>query len=163
MVYDWSDGGDTEVVIEDIEHTELDMIEMYDDQQKQWRFNDEQGAAFQRNRFTNLSRIREKLMTMEVMEMEFNDILKATVEDTLAMEDVARWLPSSAYEQGCNAHMGDNITSLLLYGDTSNQKKIYRQLKTNWFFPPGEKSVMEIASLIKGETSLTQLKKSKSN
>ena len=51
MVYDWSDGGDAEVVIEDIEHTELDMIEMYDDQQKDWRFNDEQGAAFQRNRY----------------------------------------------------------------------------------------------------------------
>ena len=32
--------------MEDIEHTELDMIEIYDDQQKEWRFHDEQGAAY---------------------------------------------------------------------------------------------------------------------
>lgn len=32
--------------MEDIEHTELDMIELYDDQQKEWRFHDEQGSAY---------------------------------------------------------------------------------------------------------------------
>ena len=105
LVYDWSDGGDAEVVVEDIENTELDMIEIYDDQQKEWRFHDEQGAAFQRNRYTNHKRVYEKMATLRVLEMEFNDILLPTVEDTNAMEDVFRFLPSQAYSVGANAHL----------------------------------------------------------
>jgi len=53
LVYDWSEGGDTEVVIEDIENTELDMIEMYSNQQKDWRFHHETIAAQKRYQCTS--------------------------------------------------------------------------------------------------------------
>ena len=111
-------------------------------------------------RYTNLNRIHEKLATLDVLEMEFNDILRANCEDTIAMEDVIRWLPSHAYEFGYNAHLGDNMATTLLWGDKSNLRKLQRQFKYNWFFPVAEKSLLERASLLKGETSLTQLKKS---
>ena len=61
LVYDWSEGGDTEVVIEDIENTELDMIELYSDQQKDWRFHNETNAAQKRFQCTNPLWIKAKL------------------------------------------------------------------------------------------------------
>merc|ERR1719270_241413 len=64
LVYDWSEGGDTEVVIEDIEATELDMIEMYSNQQKDWRFGDEVVAAQKRYQCTNPMWVEKKLRTL---------------------------------------------------------------------------------------------------
>jgi len=36
-MYDWSEGGDTEVVVEDIERLNMDYWDKYDIQQKDWR------------------------------------------------------------------------------------------------------------------------------
>ena len=41
LVYDWSDGGDTEVVVEDIERLNMDYFDKYDKQQKDWRMHNE--------------------------------------------------------------------------------------------------------------------------
>lgn len=163
LVYDWSDGGDAEVVVEDIENTELDMIEIYDDQQKEWRFHDEQGAAFQRNRYTNHKRVYEKMATFRVLEMEFNDILLPTVEDTNAMEDVYRFLPSQAYSVGANAHLGDDTSMLTLFGLNSKQHKQYRKLEGQFYFEwTAATTKLEKVGLVKGDHSLNELKKSKS-
>ena len=40
-MYDWSDGGDTEVVVEDIERLNMDYFDKYDKQQKDWRMHNE--------------------------------------------------------------------------------------------------------------------------
>lgn len=45
LVYDWSEPGDAEVVVEDIENLNLDDIDYYDDQQSDWRFHNEAGAS----------------------------------------------------------------------------------------------------------------------
>ena len=36
-MYDWSEGGDTEVVVEDIERLNMDYFDKYDKQQQDWR------------------------------------------------------------------------------------------------------------------------------
>ena len=41
LVYDWSEPGDMEIVVEDIEALEFDLIEEWDEQQKDWRFQKE--------------------------------------------------------------------------------------------------------------------------
>ncbi len=53
LVYDWSEPGDTEIVVEDIEALELDLIPAYDEQQRDWRFNTEETAMSLRFAFTN--------------------------------------------------------------------------------------------------------------
>jgi hypothetical protein len=40
-MYDWSEGGDTEVVVEDIERLNMDYWDKYDKQQKDWRMHTE--------------------------------------------------------------------------------------------------------------------------
>jgi hypothetical protein len=44
-MYDWSEGGDTEVVVEDIERLNMDYWDKYDKQQKDWRMHTEVHAA----------------------------------------------------------------------------------------------------------------------
>ena len=41
-MYDWSEPGDMEVVVEDIESLEFDLLEEWDEQQKDWRFANEE-------------------------------------------------------------------------------------------------------------------------
>lgn len=37
LIYDWSDGGDVEVVVEDIERLDIDSYTDYDEKMKDWR------------------------------------------------------------------------------------------------------------------------------
>ena len=40
-MYVWSEGGDTEVVVEDIERLNMDFFDKYDKQQQDWRMQKE--------------------------------------------------------------------------------------------------------------------------
>lgn len=51
LVYDWSEPGDAEVVVEDIENLNMDNIDYYDDQQSDWRFYNEEGASIIRYKY----------------------------------------------------------------------------------------------------------------
>ena len=42
LVYDWTEPGDMEIVVEDIEALEFDYLEQWDEQQKDWRFETEE-------------------------------------------------------------------------------------------------------------------------
>ena len=44
LQYDWSEGGDVEVVVEDIERLQMDYHDKYDKQQKDWRLHNEDGC-----------------------------------------------------------------------------------------------------------------------
>ena len=157
LVYDWSDGGDAEVVVEDIEHTELDMIEMYDDQQKEWRFHDEQTAAYQRNLFTNLTHIGRKLDTLEVSEMSYNDLLKARTEDYIQMSCLMRLLPSNAYGYGNNAHLGDDLTWQTFWGSEYASRQMRRRFKYDWFFPNEQPNTLERKAVLEGKMKLDEI------
>lgn len=51
LVYDWSEGGDPEVVVEYIEQLNLDYYNKYDKQQKDWRLHNEVYYFFFNNIF----------------------------------------------------------------------------------------------------------------
>ena len=42
LVYDWTEPGDMEIVVEDIEALEFDYLEQWDEQQKDWRLETEE-------------------------------------------------------------------------------------------------------------------------
>ena len=44
LTYNWSDEGDTEVVVEDIERLQLEYFDKYDKQQSDWRRYKEVGG-----------------------------------------------------------------------------------------------------------------------
>jgi len=50
LVYDWSEGGEAEIVVEDIEKLPMDMLPRYDNQQKDWKLINEETAANARYR-----------------------------------------------------------------------------------------------------------------
>lgn len=134
LVYDWSDGGDTEIVIEDIEKTELDLIELYDDQQRDWRFNNEEGAVLARRVFTMRNKILEKLNAFTTEEHLYCDTLVAGHEDTQRMNELMKWLKKENYETGWNA--GDpNVAMKSWFGDIfGDDYKLFASFKWNQYW-----------------------------
>ncbi len=61
LVYDWSEPGDTEIVVEDIEKLNFDYFGNYEEPQKDWRLYNEMYATIARLKY---SRSRD-LMKME--------------------------------------------------------------------------------------------------
>lgn len=116
LVYDWSDGGDTEVVIEDIENTELDMIELYGNQQKDWRYYHEAIAAQKRYQCTNLRWIAKKLNCFHVDDIWYNEIWLSNTEDANTMTDIFRHVSQERYAPGANKHLGDDMMMINLFG-----------------------------------------------
>merc|ERR1739844_408993 len=133
LVYDWSDGGDTEVVIEDIEATELDMIEMYSNQQKDWRFGDEVVAAQKRYQCTNPLWVEKKLDTFRIDEASYSQILRAPPDQTREMMEIFRHVSQDRYAPGANKHLGDNTLMMDLFGMHSDWKN-RQAFKMNKFF-----------------------------
>merc|ERR1719187_1236074 len=103
LQYDWSEGGDVEVVVEDIERLQMDYHDKYDKQQKDWRLHTEDGFASKRNLYT----MKHKLLGY------FNDpfwgcdrLILSTAEAT-EQDRVRRSLPGNFYRAGFNTDLGD--------------------------------------------------------
>ena len=131
MVYDWSEGGDLEIVVEDIEKTELDNIELYDDQQRDWRFSNEEGATRIRKQFTHPSWIDRKLKSTVVMESFFSDTLMADEPVVEEMEQIMRWVKNINFQEGWNRDDEGRAMKMLI-GDWSNEEyKRFAAMKWN--------------------------------
>lgn len=103
LSYDWSEGGDPEVVVEDIEALNMDYHDKYDKQQKDWRLLTEDGFASKRNIYT------EQTELMNGFQAPFlsPDQLILTNEEALEMERVLSILPGNRYKHGFNTILGD--------------------------------------------------------
>jgi len=103
LQYDWSEGGDVEVVVEDIERLQMDYHDKYDKQQKDWRLHTEDGFASKRNLYTNKDKIRN----------QFNDPfwgadkLILTAPEGTEQERIRMALPGNFYKYGFNTILGD--------------------------------------------------------
>lgn len=109
LVYDWSEPGDAEVVVEDIENLNMDDIDYYDDQQSDWRFHNEQGAAVVRYQYTNYEQLYRKMQCFNGMSEHITDAdhIWISTEEVIAFEEVMRWIESSRYHYGFNKKLGD--------------------------------------------------------
>jgi len=103
LTYDWSEGGDAEVVVEDIERLNMDYHDKYDKQQKDWRLLTEDGFASKRNLYTERNQLRA----------QFNDPfwdadkLILTTDEALVQEKIRMQLPGNEYWYGYNTILGD--------------------------------------------------------
>jgi NADH dehydrogenase (ubiquinone) 1 alpha subcomplex subunit 10 len=104
LVYDWSNGGEPEVVVEDIERIDFDRFDHYDPKMKDWRLPDEWAWCELRMRWTD-----EKCNLMNYFNVPRFDVpeLMTTADDEKAFMDVWREAPGMKYRYGYNADMGD--------------------------------------------------------
>merc|ERR1719397_1480960 len=70
LSYDWSEGGDTEVVVEDIERMEMDYHDKYDRQQLDWRMLTEDNFGQARLNYTGDTEV--VVEDIERMEMDYH-------------------------------------------------------------------------------------------
>jgi len=103
LTYDWSEGGDVEVVVEDIERLNMDYHDKYDKQQKDWRLLTEDGFASKRNLYTHkqsiIGQFRDPFW-------DADKLIFSTAEGTEA-EKVRVVLPGNEYMYGYNTILGD--------------------------------------------------------
>lgn len=103
LSYDWSEGGDVEVVVEDIERLNLDYHDKYDKQQKDWRLHTEDGFASKRQQYTNYSKLRNQFSDP----FWTADKLIFSSAEGLELEKLKATLPGNEYQYGYNTVLGD--------------------------------------------------------
>ncbi|XP_042216693.1 NADH dehydrogenase [ubiquinone] 1 alpha subcomplex subunit 10, mitochondrial-like [Homarus americanus] len=105
LVYDWSEKGDCEVVVEDIERLNFE-FDKNDPKMADWKLTDEWDWCKQRMLFTkNKDKI---LMWMNVPGFSVPELV-VNAEDHKVFEDVWWNAPGMKYAEGFNADMGDQF------------------------------------------------------
>lgn len=107
LVYDWSEPGETDIVVEDIENLNMENIDYYDDQQLDWRFYTEEMASNVRYRFTNSTMLLHKFNCLTDVVNIDADHLHFETEERNQWEYVAKYLESERYAIGFNTKLGD--------------------------------------------------------
>lgn len=115
LVYDWSEPGDMEIVVEDIEALNFDFLEETDEQQKDWRLGREEGYAIMRERYCNATNRDQLFRQIGNTNRSIHAVhLWKEPNEQEHLEDVMMWIKSERYAPGFNASMGD--TNILLRG-----------------------------------------------
>jgi NADH dehydrogenase (ubiquinone) 1 alpha subcomplex subunit 10 len=119
LVYDWTSGGETEVVVEDIERIDFDRFDHHDPKMKDWRIPTEWEWCEMRMRFTD-----EKCTLMNNFGIPRFDVpeLTRSPEDSKIWRDVWFTAPGMNYLTGYNADMGD--TGLITKTKTPTQAQM---------------------------------------
>lgn len=104
LVYDWSNGGEAEVVVEDIERIDFDRFDHYDPKMKDWRYPNEWEWCEMRMRFTD-----EKPDLMNYFNVPRFDVPELTTspEDSKKFNDIWYNAPGMKYRYGYNEDVGD--------------------------------------------------------
>lgn len=105
LVYDWSQGGDVEVIVEDIERIDFDHFDKYDEKMEDWRLEMEEDWAVQRSLYAD-----KKAELMQYMCVPRFDVPELIVEaDDIKMTDdvIDERAKGFKYDVGYNTDMGD--------------------------------------------------------
>jgi len=103
LQYDWSEGGDIEVVVEDMERLQMDYHDKYDKQQKDWRLHTEDGFASKRYLYTNKISVRNQFRDP----FWSADKLILSAYEGKEAEVIRQELPGNYYRPGYNTELGD--------------------------------------------------------
>lgn len=104
LVYDWTNGGETEVVVEDIERIDFDRFDHQDNKLKDWRLHNEWAWCELRIQYTD-----DKYELENFFNVPRFDVPELTTEH----DDFEKWrdawfsAPGMKYDFGFNADMGD--------------------------------------------------------
>lgn len=118
LVYDWSDGGDTEVVVEDIERLNMDYFDKYDKQQKDWRMHNEENYAKKRLELTR----RDMFLSYFNVDYWHADKVNRSQTERADFLKYSHRVPGSRYIQGFNEELG-NPSALLRPSFMSNWRR----------------------------------------
>jgi len=121
LMYDWSEGGDTEVVVEDIERLNMDYFDKYDKQQEDWRMFKEDNYAAARLTYTQRERV---LNNFKVDYWEHDRILRTPTEYVEFMQQAFK-LPGNQYIAGFNAEEGDTVPLVKVGIGLSSQTNLF--------------------------------------
>jgi len=108
LVYDWTEPGDMEIVVEDIEALNFDFLEETDEQQKDWRMGNEENYAVARQKYCRADN-RERLYSQcGTTKRNYSCVnLFKEPEEQIALEEVLYWIKSFRYAADFNPPMGD--------------------------------------------------------
>lgn len=104
LIYDWTEVGDTEILVEDIERLDFDQYTVYDKKMEDWRRVDKWDWNISRHRFTH--RQDELMVYTSIRSTWCPEILIPSV-DMHCYDKILSETPGSKYAKGFNADMGD--------------------------------------------------------
>lgn len=105
LVYDWSDGGDVEVVVEDIERIDFNKYTKHEKKMQDWRLDDEEEWAFARHTFAD--RKDELLFYLSVPRFDVPELVNEA-DDIKRARDVWNDAPGERFMKGFNENEGDS-------------------------------------------------------
>lgn len=105
LVYDWTEGGETEVVVEDIERIDFDRFGHYDQKMKDWRIMTEWEWCEKRMEYTS-----DKSDIMNYCNIPRFDVpeLVRDADHAKLLRDVYNDAPGMQFVHGYNENMGDS-------------------------------------------------------
>jgi len=104
LVYDWSEEGDPEVVVEDIEALNMDYHDKYDKQQKDWRMHLEEHYSTARGYYTNKVHV---LHNFEYPYFSCDKIWNSS-DENVEWDRLSARMPGNKYVPGYNESEGDS-------------------------------------------------------
>lgn len=105
LIYDWTEAGDPEVVVEDIERIDFDRFGHYDPKMEDWRIMTEWEWCEKRMEYTT---DREDIISyFNVPRWDVPELIM-NADDAKILEDVMDEAPGNKYSPGYNADMGDS-------------------------------------------------------
>uniref|UniRef100_A0A182N286 NADH dehydrogenase [ubiquinone] 1 alpha subcomplex subunit 10, mitochondrial n=1 Tax=Anopheles dirus TaxID=7168 RepID=A0A182N286_9DIPT len=116
LIYDWSDYGETEVVVEDIERIDFDRFDKDDPKMRDWVMENEEDWTEARSRYMN------KPDLMNSLNVPRFDVPELTVspDDFKAWYDVWYSAPGMQFRKGYNEECGDTGILTKLKSDFRN-------------------------------------------
>ncbi|XP_013783567.1 NADH dehydrogenase [ubiquinone] 1 alpha subcomplex subunit 10, mitochondrial-like [Limulus polyphemus] len=121
LIYDWSNYGDVEVVVEDIERIDFDRFEKHDPKLKDWRIDDRWEWNGLRRTFSNM---KYKLMSLfGIPNLNVPELL-ISAEDYKKYIDVMENAPGNKYAKGFNKDMGDKGILFKMFLNYRDSQKV---------------------------------------
>jgi NADH dehydrogenase (ubiquinone) 1 alpha subcomplex subunit 10 len=119
--YDWSEGGETEVVVEDIERLQLEYFDKYDKQQSDWRMFKEDNYSQRRSLYTQKDWIRSSVYRVQYLDA---DLVETDGAENLEFQKVAHKLPGNYWAMGYNEEVGEKAPWIKI-GKEQNATPMY--------------------------------------
>lgn len=133
LVYDWTEPGDLEVVVEDIEALNFDFQEETSEQQKDWRLGKEDQYARVREEFCNSLKRDQIYRQMGNTKRNYSCVhLWREPHEQEQLEDALYWIKSERYAVGYNTSMGDK--NLLFRGFPFSPNDLYTWNRRNRYW-----------------------------
>jgi NADH dehydrogenase (ubiquinone) 1 alpha subcomplex subunit 10 len=105
LIYDWTEAGEPEVVVEDIERIDFDRFGHYDDKLEDWRIMTEWEWCEKRMEYT-VDR-HDIISYFNVPRWDVPELIM-NADDAFILEEVYDEAPGNKYAPGYNADMGDS-------------------------------------------------------